>query len=273
MPNYIKNRIELTGAEDRVNAFIERFSTTYKEEQHKSFDDNDTYTNENGGYGWLNTKTNVFARRDMEDVIGVPFNFKPYMVAAWTRFPDFEKIIPMPKSLNIHSDGWLMPLENQFSSHKEMKQHVDELKKHCKEYPKQATETIENFISGIKNYIEYGHPSWYGWSIENWGAKWNSSECEKISDTIFDFVTANSGVPKLIEKMSLKFADVKINYEYADEDTGCNCGVGTYFNGENVFGKLENSSIEAYELAFKLRPGIKENYRLVDGKYEYVDED
>jgi hypothetical protein len=273
MPNYIKNRIELTGSKEQVNALIERFSTAYKEEQHKSYDDKNTYNNEGGEYGWLNIATNVFTRRNMADTIGVPDGFKPHMIAAWVRFPDFEKVIPMPKSLHVSSDGWLYPLDNQFASHTEMKQHIDELKAHCAANPARANETIENFIAGIKNYIEYGHATWYGWSVENWGTKWNSSECEKISDTVFDFVTAWSGVPKLIEKMSCEFPDVKISYEYSDEDTGCNCGIGNYLNGEVEFRRLENSSIEAYELAFKLRPDNKEYYQLVDGKYKYVDDE
>ena len=269
MPNYIKNRIELSGTEEQVNALIERFSTAYKEDQHKSHDDNSNYESESGEYDWLNTETNVFTRRNM----AVPDGFNPHMIAAWVRFPDFEKVIPMPATLNISSDGWLSPFENQFASHTEMKAHVDELKKHCEANPKRAAEEIENFVAGIKNYIEHGHATWYSWKVENWGTKWNSSECKKISDTVFDFVTAWSGVPKLIEKMSCEFPDVKISYEYSDEYTGCNCGVGIYLNGEVEFSRLENSSNEAYELAFKLRPDRKDDYHIVNDKYEYVEED
>ena len=135
-------------------------------------------------------------------------------------------------------------------------------------------EENKHLKADIKILVEsYGHATWYSWSVENWGTKWNSSECEKISDTVFDFVTAWSGVPQLIEKMSLEFPDVKISYEYSDEDTGANCGVGTYLNGEVEFKRLESQSTEAYELAFKLRSDRKEDYQLVDGKYEYVEED
>jgi len=272
MPNYIKNRLQIIGTNEQVDAVIKRFTTSYPEEQRKSFDGKNTYQNA-GEFGWLDEKSNMFTRRDSEDVLGVPDGFQPYMEPAWNRFPDFEKIIKMPDSLHITSDGWLMPLENQFSGHTKLKEHLDDLRDFCNKQPKRKEETLENFIAGIRNHIEYGHATWYRWSVENWGTKWNSSECEKVSKSTFDFITAWSGVPNLVELISKEFPKITFKYEYSDEDTGCNCGVGAYLNGEIEFRKLENSSKEAYDLAFKLRPENADNYQLVDGKYEYVEED
>ena len=272
MPNYIKNRIELIGSDEDIASFKERFSTHIEAYQRTSFDDELTFTDGNDNYGWLNEKTNTFSRREQNDVIGVPEGWKPSMNEAWIRFPDFEKIVPMPEGMNISSDSWIMPLENQFSKNDKFKEHIDNLKKYYEANPKRGNEAVENMLQGIKNYIKHGHASWYSWSIENWGTKWNASECESDGNSFY-FVTAWSGVPELIEKMHLEIPSVKVLYEFSDEDTGCNCGIGIFENGTSNFRKLENSSVEAYELAFKLRPDYKEDYKLIDGKYEYVYED
>ena len=134
-----------------------------------------------------------------------------------------------------------------------------------------SDEEFEMFIQGIKNYREYGNVSWYDWSIKHWGTKWNSSECEQIDENTFEFQTAWSGVPELIDKMSVQFPTVKIWYEWSDEDTGCNCGRGEYQGIKSDVIRLVNQSKEAYELCFKLWPHKKENYQLVGETYEYID--
>lgn len=242
MPNYIKNRIELIGTDEDIAKLKEKFSTHIESYQRTSLDDELTFTDGNDNYGWLNEKTNTFSRRKQKDVTGVPEGWIPLMHEAWTRFPDFNKIVPIPEELNITSgtngDMGLSIINGE----------------------------SENRFIDMKEQLKHD------WSIENWGTKWNASDCESENNS-FDFTTACSGVPELIEKMHLEFPTVKIRYEFSDEDTGCNCGIGIYENGNTNFRKLENSSIEAYELAFKLRPDNKEHYALVDGKYEYVDED
>ncbi len=273
MPNYIKNRIELIGSDKDVATLKERFSTHIEAYQRTSFDEELTFTDGNDNYGWLNEKTNVFTRREQKDVIGVPKGWKPSMHEAWTRFPDFEKIVPMPEDLRINPGGGNMGLsiingesENQFMDM------GGQLKRFYELDSKRRIEIMEAGIAYAKNVEKYGFKTWYDWSIENWGTKWNSSDCEGEGNS-FEFITAWSGVPDLIEKMHLELPTVKILYEFSDEDTGCNCGIGIFENGQTTFRKLENSSIEAYELAFKLRPDSKEYYALVDGKNEYVDED
>jgi hypothetical protein len=72
--------------------------------------------------------------------------------------------------------------------------------------------------------------------------------------------------------MSKEFPEVRFKYEFSDEDTGANCGIGDYLNGEILFQNLENRSREAYELAFKLKPECKEYYKLVNDNYQYTEE-
>jgi hypothetical protein len=87
------------------------------------------------------------------------------------------------------------------------------------------------------------------------------------------FETAWNVVPDFMVKMSLQFPDVKIVYKYSDEDTGNNCGIGEFHNNEILFQTLKNGSDEAYELAFELRPNLKECFKRINGKYEWVEDE
>jgi len=113
---------------------------------------------------------------------------------------------------------------------------------------------------------------WYTWSIRNWGTKWNSYDIV-ITNNVVEFDTAWSNVANLMIKLSTLFPDVEFQYSYADEDIGCNCGKGYILNGQSTVKALENESSEAYELAFDLNPGHKENYQLVDSKWTCVEDD
>lgn len=114
-------------------------------------------------------------------------------------------------------------------------------------------------------------PDWYDWSCKNWGTKWNSYSHERLALNVFQFETAWSNVANLLKKMTKDFIGT-IFYEWSDEDTGNNCGNAILKDGKSYINKLENESVEAYELAFKLRPDRAEWYRLEDGKYSYIEE-
>ncbi len=110
------------------------------------------------------------------------------------------------------------------------------------------------------------------WACNTWGSKWNSYDTEKVSENIFVFHTAWSGVPSIVEEISKKFPKIKIVYEWSDEDIGSNCARYTFLNGGKECTLFENRSLKAYELAFKLRPEIREDYLLIDNKWEWVGE-
>lgn len=114
---------------------------------------------------------------------------------------------------------------------------------------------------------------WYNWNCDNWGTKWNAYSCTKEAENIYFFETAWSSVPEIITVMSLAFPAVSFQYDYADEDTGSNTGSFTFLAGEMTGSTFVNGSTQAYEMAFELRPGRKEDYVLVDGEYQYKDEE
>lgn len=110
---------------------------------------------------------------------------------------------------------------------------------------------------------------WYNWNAKNWGTKWNSYSHEKEAINIYTFETAWASVHQIVNVISAAFPEVTIKYSWADEDTGSNCGRSVYKNGLQELTQPESQSLEAYELAFELRPDNRQHYELVDGGYQY----
>ena len=138
-----------------------------------------------------------------------------------------------------------------------------------------SDDDFNSFIQCLKNYREHGSIYWHDWSIKNWGTKWNAynqNDQRNTEDTIY-FQTAWSSPIGLIEELSKIFPLVKICLTYADEDRGSNTGMITFENGEAIeVNQPESQSIQGYDIYFELHPGRKEDYKLVDGKYEHVEE-
>ena len=190
---------------------------------------------------------------------------------------DFNKIKPMPDGLSITSDGWISLLENQFATHESLKTALDRQKGRPNfVYDDDTEKQMNNFMEGIKNYLKHGHASWYGWCCENWGTKWNAYSLgdDRDTETIVYFETAWSAPKELMRLLSEQFPDVKVCLLWADEDTGYNAGRMEFQAGKEVK-KFEpaGGSKEAYDIAFEMRPDYQEGYELVDGQYQYIEED
>lgn len=111
---------------------------------------------------------------------------------------------------------------------------------------------------------------WYAWNIKNWGTKWNVLKCETEQLGTYTFITAWSGVYKIMLKLSEQNPDIEFNYEYADENIGYNCASYKFQNGKILSAfEPETASKEAYDLSFKLWPRDKDYYILIDGNYQY----
>jgi len=79
---------------------------------------------------------------------------------------DFNKLIPMPESLNIESGSRTGQAMKLYRAVQLSQERVDEDKKELYALGEIA----------CKNMEQYGFSNWYGWRIENWGTKWNSME-------------------------------------------------------------------------------------------------
>ena len=278
MPNHIKNRLTISGDETSIGLMLKEISTTYPAEIDKTYDGRTIYENKNGDYGWLNNKTGKFETGKKEIVIGIPDGFAVKINPEWTRFPDFNKVVEMPESLDLESNSLVeMAIKNslQMGFHEnELVRFLEVANREKSKSPLELNDKDWNdYISGLNNVRKYGFINWYEWSIENWGTKWNSYSCEKLEDNVFQFETAWSAVPNLIEKISLRYPTISILYEWSDEDIGSNCGYSHYLNGEIDLIKIKSGSKEAYEMAFKLHPGYSDSYSFIDGEYVYKEED
>lgn len=118
------------------------------------------------------------------------------------------------------------------------------------------------------------------WSIKHWGTKWNAysqPDHRNTANTIY-FQTAWSEVTNLIQKIAWIFPEVTIEYSFADEDLGSNCGV-YQFKGTEILeaDRPVSLSKKAYELAFELvqEGEVPEWFKFHKEKnnYEYIEEE
>lgn len=170
---------------------------------------------------------------------------------------DFDKIVEMPKSLNITSGG-LIDAGIEILKYKESgdKSVLDYSKRHFEELDTWDADTVIEHLStrvdwnevrtAIDNLENYGHKDWYTWCVSNWGTKWNSSD-PTIEDNVVYFETAWSMPYEIFEALSLKFPDLKITVKYADEDIGSNCGQVEFQDGQ-VISIIEYDGIKACEI-------------------------
>lgn len=231
MPNHVKNILKFEGTVEKISKLIEKYKTVIPAQLSYTYDEAKIICeNDEGDFGWYNPSTGEFEFSNNETVKGLPDGYKFKIKETFFHFPDFEKIIAPPANIFRGNLG-------------------EKERKECE---------------------EKGIPNWYDWNYENWGTKWNSYSCERISLDTYSFETAWSGVPKLIKRISLQFPDVKIIYKYADEDFSYNTGEYHFLNGEQIYSyHPEGGSNEAFALALEIRPEYQDDIEFVDGKYQW----
>lgn len=203
---------------------------------------------------------------------------------------DFNKLIPMPKSMELACST---RTQVGLVLYRAFIEECDSLKKNMadnkvtpdrvsiwEKYVKQSDpETMEIGKQAYENIQRYGYPTWYEWSNATWGTKWNAYNYGKYSggDTL-TFSTAWSRIPKLLTALSEKYPVVQFEYLWADEDIGYNVGWEMYLGGEVTESHIPFSGTkEAYELSAQIWScDLERDYGLFlteDGSaYEYRDE-
>lgn len=160
---------------------------------------------------------------------------------------DFNKLIPMPESLNIESGSMTddaiayyiterltIPVEqtnlsnlisNSFNNNW-AKEVVSRLKKSIQN--KNSVDCDALYEKGkqyIYNREHYGCYTWYEWCCRHWGTKWNACEADwGLDDGMLVFQTAWSAPFPVIEALAQKYPDLEFTHRWADEDIGSNCG-------------------------------------------------
>lgn len=147
---------------------------------------------------------------------------------------DFDKIKPMPKSLDIES-GSIMTSAMTMASNKPTSAAYKKAKEkihlpytmHQMPAGYSAVLTTDTDVIAIgKLYLEnkekYGATTWYTWCIENWGTKWNVPDAvldsESDTELVYYFNTAWSAPIAVLQTLSEQFPDVLIELDSTYED-------------------------------------------------------
>lgn len=166
---------------------------------------------------------------------------------------DFKKIIPMPETLNIEAGSKTDRGLKAYREFIEVYTAGRSDKKALKALENIPTESENAFLrqrtdikrdewelgkTAWQNIQKYGAPTWYEWSINNWGTKWNAYGYEEGTDYSacdeLTFQTAWSAPHPILRKLSEMFPEIVFKHQWADEDIGMNCGERCYHGGEKI---------------------------------------
>lgn len=179
---------------------------------------------------------------------------------------DFDKIIPMPKSLDIEcgsrtNEGIKMlkeyldnPPESLISKNITEDELRTLLNNHGNEIEDDEQRAIWNLgVTAAFNSRYYGATTWYDWSIANWDTKWNACGYQEGTDysdnDMIWFQSAWSSPFSVIRKLSEMYPNIEFTLQYADEDLGSNCGEIVFKNGEKTREYTPNNRKESLEFA------------------------
>lgn len=195
----------------------------------------------------------------MQGITSIPFyNPNKYETGGGV---DFNKLIPMPESLNIE-DGSLEYLALDAINRKlnaRMYSRMfkpgqvalflsnDQYEERVKCSGKTEQQLIELGLQYITNVVKYNAPTWYDWCCDNWGTKWNAYCDDVIDDDTISFETAWSAPLPILLKLSETYPELVIEHRWADENVGYNTGHVFYQNGKISSGGFKtDDSAEAH---------------------------
>lgn len=220
MPNHVQNNVFLNGSPDRVAALL-------KEVQNDAF-----------GMGTV----------------------------------DFNKIIPMPESLIMEAgsetDKGLKAYRAFVSEYmlgggmtgSDLLPVAEEKEEEFRRLHPEITDNQWKLgKTAFHNQIQYGAPTWYEWSIRQWGTKWNAYGYEdlissgRMDTDMIRFQTAWSAPHPILGALSRKYPDIELTHEWADEDIGSNCGKRVYLHGEMTEEYIPETDKEAIEWAIQVQ--------------------
>lgn len=162
---------------------------------------------------------------------------------------DFDKIIPMPDTLDIVRDSTMQNLAvymamNKFNDgntipvsfidlylNKNMTK--ERFEKERKIYKDLTDEYLINLgLQIITNKVLYGYKDWYGWSCDTWGTKWNAYDPNNYSEDEIGFNTAWSEPTNILIQLSKMYPLLSIEHWWAEEFIRSgNSGHRLYKNG------------------------------------------
>lgn len=90
--------------------------------------------------------------------------------------------------------------------------------------------------NALRLLLKTGHTDWYGWSIQNWGTKWNACQtCVNDESMSIYFETAWSPAVNLMCELSEKLG-IQMYVRYSEEQFSAMAGEYVFENGKYVDG-------------------------------------
>lgn len=119
--------------------------------------------------------------------------------------------------------------------------------------------------TAIDNLMQYGATTWYDWRTrgDTWNTKWNSYSPSYDGDKELTFQTAWSAPHPIVEKLSAMYPDVTMKHQWANEDISQSCGSHTYLGGEMIDHDYPETDKEQYEMNAGIWGSTVEDYGLV----------
>ncbi len=149
---------------------------------------------------------------------------------------DFGRIIPMPEGLNIESGSRADCARALFDDAEAQKIGSYPWASQCRtlgeirellrtkylQSPQEGFPRLDDLSARIReNLDKYGAQTWYDWSIEHWGTKWNaySAVAGKLDDqaAVVCFETAWSPPMPVLDALAAKFPTADIRLIWCDE--------------------------------------------------------
>ena len=159
----------------------------------------------------------------------------------------FQKLIPMPESLNIESGTRTargLSAYRDFVDIYLLGRNTDQ--KDVLNIPRDKEapflrirrdireEEWELGRAAFRNIMLHGASTWYEWCNQNWGTKWDAYGFDEFGlcrDGSLRFLTAWAPPHPVIERLAETYPEFSILHEWADENLGHNCGRREYANG------------------------------------------
>ena len=194
-------------------------------------------------------------------------------IFAGTQIMDFNRIIPMPDCLKQVGES---------SNSQQAESLVIIASRRGYTLDKTLTNDVFDFIDGIrkgqnlsnyelanrylkehpdveaigkqrlKNIVDHGFPTWYGWALKNWGTKWNAYNFAHISEDPYEFIfdTAWTFPEPIFVKLAELYPELTFSCACFDEGGGF-AGKG-YFNpkDDNPTFTYCDATDEMYELVY-----------------------
>lgn len=171
------------------------------------------------------------AEKDVQGLKELMIHPEPLEGDAFEVLFDFERILPMPASLDITSgsmgeagydaffseDAGRLNRLLSFSCYKHMSTR-EELQAYLKEHEPGCEELGRQYADNLE---KYGCFAWHEWRVRYWGTKWNAYSCELIehSSGLLDlrFQTAWSIPFPVFDALVERFPDLTFKIDSIDE--------------------------------------------------------